>query len=305
MKVLRTLIVACAMMTALSGCKSQYELLLSSNDVDAKYNGAFDYFNLGKYSKAAALFESLGVYTSGTERDDTVRYYCGLANYRSKDFYTADTKFEEFATTYPRSPFTEDARFLRLDCLYRQTLRYELDQSPTYTALTAMSEYIMDYPESEKIPQVRTMIDELGVRLDTKAFEAARLYYHTEDYLAARVAFKNVIKDDADNVHREEILYYIAMSSYKYAANSVHSKQRERYLSFIDDYYNFVGELPESKYRRELDSIYKRAQKATGKDVVTDDLKDKEFEKERKLLEKAAKKLQKNETEPESASITE
>ena len=67
---------------AVAACKSQYEALLNSNDADAKYEAAFEYFNNGKYSKAAALFESLSVLTSGTERDDTVQYYWGLSNYR-------------------------------------------------------------------------------------------------------------------------------------------------------------------------------------------------------------------------------
>lgn len=109
---------------------SQYEILLNSNDSDLKYEAAFDYYNRGKFSKAAALFESLSVLTNGTERDDTVRYYWGLSNYKFKDYYTAETNFEKFVESYPRSPFTSEARFLRLDCLYRQTLRYELDQTP-------------------------------------------------------------------------------------------------------------------------------------------------------------------------------
>ncbi|MBR1434665.1 MAG: hypothetical protein IJ584_06115, partial [Bacteroidales bacterium] len=44
---------------ALASCKSQYELLLQSNDVDSKYKAAFDYYQQGKYQKAAGMFESL------------------------------------------------------------------------------------------------------------------------------------------------------------------------------------------------------------------------------------------------------
>ena len=55
----RILIVAAAVAALLSSCKSQYELLLNSNDADLKYEAAFDYFNQGKYSKAGSLFESL------------------------------------------------------------------------------------------------------------------------------------------------------------------------------------------------------------------------------------------------------
>ena len=102
------------------------------------------------------------------------------------------------------------------------------------------------------------MKEDLEDRLDKKAFEAAHLYYHMEDYMAAHYALKNVLKEDAENRYREEILYFVAMSAYKYAENSVASKKHERYLSFVDDYYNFVSEYPESKHRRELDNIYAR-----------------------------------------------
>ena len=80
----------------------------------------------------------------------------------------------------------------------------------------------------ERMKECRDMLVDLNERLDKKAYEAAKLYYKMEDYLASRVAFRNVIKDDAENVYREDILYYIAMSSYKYAYLSVPSKQKER-----------------------------------------------------------------------------
>ena len=198
-------------------CKSQFELFLNSNDADAKYDAAFAYFNEGKYSKAASLFESLSMLTDGTSRDDTVRYYWGLSNYKYKDYYTAETNFDQFIQSFPRSPFIASAAYLRIDCLYRSTLRYELDQTPTYKAVGAISQYILEHPDSQHMQECRDMLVELNERLDKKAYEAAKLYYKMEDYLASRVAFKNVLKDDAENIFREDILYYIAMSSYKYA----------------------------------------------------------------------------------------
>lgn len=295
---LRNLFVVLASLMVLMSCKSEYEMLLNSNDADAKYEAAFRYFNEKKYSRAASLFESLSVLTNGTERDDTVRYYWGLSNYRFKDYYTAETNFDQFITSYPRSPFASEATFLRLDCLYRQTLRYELDQTPTYKAINEISAYILDYPETDRMQECRDMLVELNNRLDQKAYESAKLYYKMEDYLASRIAFKNVLKDDAENIFREDILYYIAMSSYKYAHESVQSKQKERYLSFVDDYLNFVGELPESRYRKELDVVYQRAQKALGRHGVTDvdeEMSERDFAKERRKLLKEAKKTETSE----------
>ena len=282
----RILILFIGAMSLLS-CKSQYEMLLNSNDADLKYEAAFEYYNNRKYSKAAALFESLSVLTTGTERDDTVQYYWGLSNYRFRDYYTAETNFDHFLEYFPRSPFAPEARFLRLDCLYRSTLRYELDQNPTYKAINAISEYMQEYPNSVHSETCGLMLKDLEDRLDTKAFEAARLYYKMEDYIASRVAFRNVLKDDAENIFREDILYYIAMSSYKYAQLSVHQKQKERYMVFVDDYLNFKGEYPDSDYCRELDLLYRRAQRALGRYEGTESEKiGKELKKEIRKSEK-------------------
>lgn len=287
-------IIASAAFLAVS-CKSQYEMLLNSNDADAKYDAAFAYFDAEKYQKAAALFESLSVLTNGTERDDTVQYYWGLSNYNASDYYKAETNFTNFVESYPRSPFTPQARFLRIDCLYRSTLRYELDQAPTRVAINAINEYLAEFPDNPNVTTCHEMLDDLNKRLDTKAYEGARLYYKMEDYIASRVALRNVLKDNSENIYREDILYYIAMSSYKYAQLSVHSKQKERYLTFVDDYLNFIGELPDSPYRKELDVLYRRAQKALGRPVdvsLFDDSDERDFAKERKRLVKESRKAE-------------
>ena len=277
-----------AAVLAAGACKSEYQTLLEGYDEEAKYAAAFDYFNQGKYSRAAQLFESLSVTTNGTDRDDTIQFYWGLSNYRFKDYYTAETNFKDFIDKFPRSPFAEEAGYLRIDCLYNSSLRYELDQSSSVQTISAIGEYLTNYPQTPHLEACRDILSDLGGRMDRKAYEAAKLYYKMEDYLASRIALKNVLKDDADNRYREEILYYAAKSSYKYAQNSVPEKQKERYLTFIDDYLNFVGEYDQSVYRREMDVLYKRAQKALGRDPSVDEddsgASDKDFEKERKQL---------------------
>ncbi len=62
-------------LSGVAACRSEYDQILESNDVDLKYAAAFDYFPAGKYSRSVQLFESLSLLTNGLERHDTVLYY--------------------------------------------------------------------------------------------------------------------------------------------------------------------------------------------------------------------------------------
>ena len=247
-----------------SACASQYDLVMKSNDVDVKYKAAMEYFKTNKFKKAADIFDNMNLLVQGLPQEDTVNYYHGLANYRYGDFETAEASLAKFVEVYPRSPFVEEAKFFRIDCLYRSTHRWELDQTPARKAMAVISEFMYDNPGSKYYPACQDMMKDLMERLERKSFESAKMYYTMEDYKASHYALKNVLKDNADNQYREDILYYVAMSSYKYALNSIEAKQKERYLNFVDDYYNFVSEYPESKYRKELDGLFAKAEKYVG-----------------------------------------
>ena len=257
----RLFLIAFAALALFASCKSQYDAVLYGSDIDAKYKMAFELFEAKKYAKSAEFFESLAMATRGLPQDDTVQFYWGLSNYRYGDYLTAESNLTQFISTFPLSPFTEEARFLRLDCLYRGTYRYELDPMPTRKALAEMNVFLIEHPDSQYRERVEEMVDDLNDRLELKAYKSAYLYYHMEDYMAAHYALKNVLKENADNRYREDILYYTALSSYKYALNSIPSKQLERYLVFVDDYYNVVSEFPESKYLPELEGLYAKVQK--------------------------------------------
>lgn len=246
-------------------CASTYDKVMKSNDVDYKYKAAHEYFNNGKYRKAADIFDHLNLLVQGLPQEDTVSFYHGLSNFRYGDYQTAETILAKFVEVYPRSPFHTEAQYLRIKCLYDDTHRYELDQTPTRKAMMVISEFMYENPQSEYYPVCKEMMADLMERLERKSFESAKLYYTMEDYKASRHALKNVLKENAENQYREDVLYYTAMSSYKYALNSIDEKKKERYLDFVDDYYNFISEYPESKYRKELDSLFEKVEHYTVK----------------------------------------
>lgn len=260
MKYIKIAVLFLALALSAISCKSQYDMLLQSTDVGEVYEAAFKYYDAEKYLKAADLFDKLLLSVRGTSRDDTVQFYLGLSNYRYGDYVIAEANFDQFISTFPRSPFTEEAKYLRVECLYGSTHRYELDQLPTHKAMSAINLFLYEYPNSTHLKRMRDMLVDLQERLDRKSFESAKLYYTIEDYKAAAYALKNVLRENADNQYREEVLYYIVAANYHYAINSIPSKQKERFLSLVDEYYNFVSEFPDSKHRKETDKMFERAQ---------------------------------------------
>lgn len=255
---------------ALGGCKSYYDTLLKSDDTAEKFKAAMKYYENKRYRKASELFENLILVTQGTPQEDTVQYYNALSNYKYGDYTTAEANFAKYLEVFPRSPFTEEAKFLRIKCLYEGTYRWELDQLPTQKAMSVITEFMYDNPGSQYYDICKAMMSEFQERLDRKSYEAAKLYYRMEDYKAAHYALRTVLKDNADNQYREQILYYTALSSYKFAAKSIAEKQKERFMTYVDDYYNFVGEYPDAKERKELDSYFVDVKKITGLKVDVD-----------------------------------
>ncbi|MCK4360867.1 MAG: tetratricopeptide repeat protein, partial [Bacteroidales bacterium] len=87
----------------------------------------------------------------------------------------------------------------------------------------------------------------------------AKLYYKMGDYKASIFSFENIIKDFPDTQYKEEILFYIVKSYYKYAINSIKSKKKERYSFTVESYKNFLTIFPESDFMREASNIYENA----------------------------------------------
>jgi len=85
-----------------------------------------------------------------------------------------------------------------------------------------------------------------------------------KDYKAAITSIKNSMQQFPDSKYREEQLYMILQASYLLADNSVPEKRRERFQNTVDEYYNLIGEYPETKYLKEAQKIYNNSIKITG-----------------------------------------
>lgn len=283
-----------AMTTACSSYKKMRNSTTTNENKDFMYDKAMKAFKAKKYQKAIPVFEEVAPFFIGTVREDSISYYTGLCYYKTGDFESSGTIFDDFRRRFGRSPFVEDAEYMYALGYYYAAPPANRDQSVSMRAIVAINEYMSRYPKSEKKEFLESCIDELSHKLDHKAFMNAKSYYTTGRYKSAVMALKNTLVKYPDTNHREELLYLTAKSAYLLAINSVEHLQKDRYLAMLDDYYNFISEFPESKFRKETDKMAENAKKGIAKTTKITEAKErkaevKEIRKENKELTKETK----------------
>lgn len=241
-----------------TGCSS-VNRILRSNDPELIYSKALEFYETEKWTKASTLFESIDNTYSDTSREDSIAFFNARCKFKSHDYITASELLDQFRRRYGRSSFIEDAEGMYVLCFYNLSPVPTRDQTVTEQARVAIAEFISRYPQSEHVGAFREIDAELLQRLYDKSFYNAYTYYKIRRYKSAIIALRNALKEYPETTHREEIMYYVVVSSYKLAENSVSSKQTDRYLSTLDSYYSFIDEYPESSHRKELDRYAQEA----------------------------------------------
>ena len=235
---------------------SEFRKIQKSNDADLKYEAAMKYYEEEDFYRAAILFEEVLPLIIGSEKAEKAQFFFAYSHFKQGNYLLASHYFDTFFTTYRRSEYAEEALFMHAFSLYKESPRYNLDQTETIEAINAVQNFINLYPRSEYIVQANDIIDQLQDKLERKAFEKAEQYYKLERLKAAVVAFENFRKDFPDSDKNEQASYLMIEAQYKYASNSIPSKQRERLIEAREFYEQFIDRYAQSEYGRDAEKIY-------------------------------------------------
>lgn len=253
----------------LSSCNS-YNKVLKSTDYDYKYEVAKECYIAGQYTRAYQLLEELIMVMKGTDRAEESLFMLGMCYYNLHDYETASMYLDRYIKSYAKGEYTELARFYSGKASYLESPDPRLDQSPTYTAINLLQDFLDFYPYSDLREEVNDMIYELQNRLVQKEYDSAKLYYDLgnyngncfyggNNYEACILTAENALKSFPYTRMREDLYMMILRSRYQLAQRSVIEKSEERFRQTIDEYYGFKNEFPNSKYIKEADQIYKHA----------------------------------------------
>ena len=260
---------SCIVVLIAASCSNSVSKIIKSGDPQYAYTQALEFYEQEKWDKASSLFEACRHIYVGSPREDSLSFYNAHCKFKERNWSEASDLFDEHRRKFARSPFIEDCEGMYALCYFYMSPPSYRDQSITTQAIIAITEFMSRYPHSEYIGEFQSMLDELTVRLQEKSYMNAYTYYKIGRYKSAITAFKNAMKEYPDSPYREQMMYYMTLSSYRLAHNSVESKQLDRYLAMLDHYYTFLGEFPESEYIKELTRLATNARNFIDKNRST------------------------------------
>ena len=242
--------------------------IIKKGDPQLMYSKGLEFYKAEKWKRAATLFDACGGYYVGNEREDSIAFFSARSKFKDRDYVEATTQLDEFRRKFGRSVFIEDSEAMLSMCKYYLAPGPTRDQTVTTEAIISFSEFIERYPKSTRVEAFQNLIKELHARLEEKAYINAYTYFKIQRYKSAVVALRNALKQFPESPFRENILYYIVVSNYRLAHNSIAEKQAERYLNMLDSYYSFINEYPESKRCKELERYAKDAKNYLDKNNI-------------------------------------
>ncbi|HLU87738.1 MAG TPA: outer membrane protein assembly factor BamD [Taishania sp.] len=242
-------------LSALLFACSDYNKVLKSEDYNRKFEMANSYFDNEKYAQAIALYEQVYQRFPKQSEGEVAYFRLGKGYYLLKDYYMANYFLSQFVARFPFSAKLEEATFLSALCSVNQSPEKSLDQTETEVAINSLQQFIDRFPNSELVDSSNIIMDRLRLKLETKSFDAVKLYARTMNYRAAVTSADIFVTNYPTSQYKEEALYILVNNSYLLTKNSIDSKKLERTEQTLERYRNFAAEYPNSKYLKGLKSI--------------------------------------------------
>ena len=265
----KNIIISVLFAVLLTAC-GEYNKVLKSSDANYKFEYAKKAFEDRRYVQASTLLEDVVKIFKGTDKAEESLYLLALSHYENKDYSSASTYFQTYYAHYPKGKYAELAHFYAGYGYYLDSPEPQLDQTDTYKAIDELQKFLDYYPESDKKSIAQSAIFELQDKLVQKEIDNAQLYYNLGNYLgnnyeSAIIVANNALKNYPYTKHREQLQMIVLKSKFQEAYQSVTEKKADRYREVVDEYYSFINDYPESKYRNEADNILKIADRYLNK----------------------------------------
>ena len=126
--------------------------------------------------KARPLFEQIVKNGPNWERAAEAQFYVGFIYENEKEYSLAVNAYEKILIRYSKDPFAPEAAFRRGHCLYADSQSSPRDESRCRKALSALTAFTQDSPQSVHLASAKECAAKLKERLTQMYYKRAAFY---------------------------------------------------------------------------------------------------------------------------------
>ncbi|MCX5754321.1 MAG: outer membrane protein assembly factor BamD [Candidatus Krumholzibacteria bacterium] len=105
-------------------------------------------FDKGSFGSAAVEYKDFLATFAGDERSDYAQYRLAESYRFDEEYALAEVEYRILINDYGYSDWVDDAFYLEGVCAFRQTPRFERDQTKSYQALERLNRFLQMFPSS-------------------------------------------------------------------------------------------------------------------------------------------------------------
>ncbi len=262
---MRKLLYILPVLLLFSSC-GEYTKVLKSNDIDYKFDYAKRAYDQRKYLQASTILNDIVTPLRGGPKGEEALFLLAMSYYENKDYLNSAVYFKTYYNRYPKGKFAELARFYSGYGYYLDSPDPQLDQTNTTKAIEELQGFLDYFPRSDRVTVAQNAIFEMQDKLTLKELQNAQLYYNLGNYMgnnyeSAIIVSQNALKDYPYSKYKEDFELLILKSKFQEAKQSINERQADRYRDVVDEYYSFINNYPDSKHKKEAETIFKIASK--------------------------------------------
>ena len=154
-------------------------------------------------------------------------------------------EFREFLTFYPTHPRADYAQLQLARSFTEQMLAPERDQAATKDAIKEIEIFLQRFPNSQLLPEARTMERDAKDRLSDANYRVGFYYFRVKWYPGAIDRFKDLLAADPAYSGRDAVYYHLAESLYRSADLELKADKKSEALPY---YERLLKEFEKSEY---------------------------------------------------------
>ena len=127
----------------------------------------------------------------------------------------AQNEFKEFLTFFPTHARADYAQFKLGMTHYHQMLAPDRDQAETKEAVSEFNAFLLRYPNSSLMPEVKAKLRDARSRLSESDYKVGYYYWRVRWYPGAVERLRAVLAEDPEYPRRDAVYFHLADSFYK------------------------------------------------------------------------------------------